>query len=178
MECVDYKEQDLTSRRKITIFETVTLQIRSVANWYKCMQNLLRGTSASRSHAAILLLLSDRTGRCRPPRGPHESISHCGEKSIEHCSNTNVDCIGPFTETSHVTARRPISAPKDQDAQAFYEIARKARVSYPDKLRLCYMYFHLGHNDVTSGALGGCGRPDRGVGAVVVAMSRICWSSR
>jgi hypothetical protein len=39
------------------------------------------------------------------------------------------------------------------------------------KLRLCYMWnFHLGHNDVTSSAWVAADGPDRGVGAVVVAM--------
>jgi hypothetical protein len=58
--------------------------------------------------------------------------------------------------------------PKDQDAQAFYEIAHKAQVSYPIKLRLCYVEFPLGHNDVT--VVPWWLDDDRGVGAVVVAM--------
>jgi hypothetical protein len=73
-----------------------------------------------------------------------------------------------FTETvrRYGTASN-LCAPKNQDAQAFLEMACKARASYPD------------HNDVTSSALGGCADgPDRGVGADVVAMLVRSWVIR
>jgi hypothetical protein len=185
---VDYKEQELNGvLTGENYFRDSDLWIghskggKLVAKWMAESES--RTTSASSSRSS-----NNSPGCCLiepvdvdPPRGPHESILALWEQNLPNIARIPTLIVSaPFTETSRRYGKASnLCAPKDQDAQAFWEMACKARVSYPDQAAsLMYVEFPtLGHNDVTSSALGGCADgPDRGVGAVVVAMLVRSWA--
>jgi hypothetical protein len=175
---VDYKEQDLYFLVEEKYFRDIDLWIghskggKLVAKWMA--ESAPRSTSASSRKSSSCCCLIEPVD-VDPPRGPHESILALWEQNLPNIARIPTLIVSaPFTETSRRYGKASnLCAPKDQDAQAFYEMACQARASYPEQASsLIYVEFPaLGHNDVTSSALGGCADgPDRGIGAVVVAM--------
>jgi hypothetical protein len=184
---VDYKEQELNVLTEENCFRDSDLWIghskggKLVAKWMAESES--NTTSASRSSNSSPGCCLIEPVDVDPPRGPHESILALWEQNLPNIARIPTLIVSaPFTETSRRYGKASnLCAPKNQDAQAFWEIACKARASYPDQAAsLIYVEFPtLGHNDVTSSALGGCADgPDRGVGADVVAMLVRSWSIR
>jgi hypothetical protein len=187
---VDYKEQELNVLTEETYFRDSDLWIghskggKLVAKWMaeqesKSSRSSISSSKSSNSRFPSCCLIEPVD--VDPPRGPHESILALWEQNLSNIARIPTLIVSaPFTETSRRYGKASnLCAPKDQDAQAFWEMACKARVSYPDQAAsLMYVEFPtLGHNDVTSSALGGCADgPDRGVGAVVVAMLVRSWA--
>jgi hypothetical protein len=187
---VDYKEQELDVLTEENYVRDSELWIghskggKLVAKWMAESES--SGTSGSRRSS---MSSSSPVPPCcliepvdvDPPRGPHESILALWEQNLSHIARIPTLIVSaPFTQTSRRYGKASnLCAPKEQDAHAFWEVACKARARYPDQAAsLIYVEFPtLGHNDVTSSALGGCADgPDRGVGAVVVAMLVRAWA--
>jgi hypothetical protein len=148
-----------------------------VAKW---MAESITSASARRSISSPCCCLIEPVD-VDPPRGPHESVLALWEQNLPSIARIPTLIVSaPFTVTSRRYGKASnLCAPVNQDARAFWEMAYKARTNYPDQAAsLMYVEFPtLGHNDVTSSALGGCADgPDRGVGAQVVAMLVRAWA--
>lgn len=180
---VDYKEQDqeVDVLREENYLRDSDLWIghskggKLVAKWMAESKSSCRSSNPCPSCCLIEPVDVD------PPRGPHESIIALWENNLANIARIPTLIVSaPFTQTSRRYGKASnLCAPKDQDALAFWEMACKARASYPDQAAsLIYVEFPtLGHNDVTSSSLGGCADgPDRGVGAVVVATLVRAWA--
>jgi hypothetical protein len=173
----DYKELDFLKEENFLDSELWIGHSKGGKLVAKCMAE--SSTLASRSSSPCCCLIEPVD--VDPPRGPHESVLALWQKNLPKIARIPTLIVSaPFTQTSRRYGKASnLCAPKDQDAQAFWKMADKARSTCPDQAAsLTYVEFPtLGHNDVTSSALGGCADgPDRGVGAQVIAMLVSAWA--
>lgn len=114
-----------------------------------------------------------------PPRGPHFSVLELWETNQETIASVPTLIISaPFTETSKRYGKASnLCAPAGQDSQAFFEAALRSRRKTSAMAPLALVEFStLGHNDVTSAALGGCADgPGRATGAQAVSQVVSSW---
>lgn len=114
-----------------------------------------------------------------PPRDPHFSVLELWETNQETIASVPTLIISaPFTETSKRYGKASnLCAPVGQDSRAFFEAALRSRRKTNTAAPLALVEFStLGHNDVTSAALGGCADgPGRAAGAQAVAHVVSSW---
>ncbi len=95
-----------------------------------------------------------------PPNGRHFSVLDLWETNLPRLASIPTLIVSaPFTDTSRRYGKaKNLCAPEGKDARAFLSVALKARFMHPSGAApLCFVEIKtLGHNDVTSSALGGC----------------------
>jgi hypothetical protein len=114
-----------------------------------------------------------------PPREAHFSVLDLWESNPKQVASIPTLVISaPFTDTSKRYGKmKNLCAPEGKDARAFFDAASQARTAYPGAAPLSFVEFpSLGHNDVTSSALGGCSNgPSRNAGSHAIASLVARW---